>query len=68
MLVLIDQFEELFRFARRDHAVARSAAEAAKAEQHNDALAFVDLLLSAAKQRNPRVYIALTMRSDFLGE
>lgn len=52
VLVIVDQFEELFRF-----------------EQDRDtAAAFVKLLLAAAFDPNVRVYVLLTMRSDFLGD
>ncbi len=56
VLVLIDQFEELFRFKR------------SRREQGRDeSVAFVKLLLEAAGHREVPVYIALTMRSDFIG-
>ncbi|MEO6663213.1 MAG: WD40 repeat domain-containing protein [Rubrivivax sp.] len=58
LLVLVDQFEELFRFA--DLAKERGAAD--------DAPAFVKLLLEAAAQRELPIYVAITMRSDFLGD
>ncbi|MET0648627.1 MAG: penicillin-insensitive murein endopeptidase [Pyrinomonadaceae bacterium] len=57
LLVVIDQFEELFRFR---------AARAAAAD--DEASAFVKLLLEAARQRDVPVYVVLTMRSDFLGD
>ncbi|MBV9923447.1 MAG: ATP-binding protein [Acidobacteria bacterium] len=57
LLVVVDQFEELFRFR---------AARAAKAD--DEASAFVKLLLEAARQREVPVYVVLTMRSDFLGD
>ncbi len=57
LLVVIDQFEELFRFR---------AARAATAD--DEASAFVKLLLEAARQREVPVYVVLTMRSDFLGD
>jgi tetratricopeptide (TPR) repeat protein len=57
LLVVIDQFEELFRFR---------AARAAMAD--DEASAFVKLLLEAARQREVPVYVVLTMRSDFLGD
>ena len=68
VLVLIDQFEELFRFSRRDKSDNSGDDPSKKEDQTNDALAFVDMLLATANRRNPRVYVALTMRSDFLGE
>jgi tetratricopeptide (TPR) repeat protein len=57
LLVVIDQFEELFRFR---------AARAVAAD--DEASAFVKLLLEAARQRDVPVYVVLTMRSDFLGD
>lgn len=50
LLLLVDQFEELFRFRKREE---------------NQATAFVALLLEACE--HPDIYVALTMRSDFLG-
>lgn len=58
LLLVVDQFEELFRFER----VARTE------EYHNDAAAFVKLLLESARQRNVPIYVVMTMRSDFLGD
>lgn len=58
VLVVVDQFEELFRFAR-----------VAESEQYqNDAAAFVKLLLAAARQKEISIYVVITMRSDFLGD
>src|SRR5262245_17947120 len=93
LLVIVDQFEELFRFAR----------EAKSTRYENDAAAFVKLLLEPSRQyqleqealrqklqqqklsheetrreeasvreearkRDVRIYVVLTMRSDFLGD
>ncbi|HEX8142872.1 MAG TPA: hypothetical protein VF553_09770 [Pyrinomonadaceae bacterium] len=58
LLVVVDQFEELFRFAR-----------ASRDERYNyEAAGFVKLLLEAARQREFAIYVVLTMRSDFLGD
>jgi WD40 repeat protein len=58
LLVVVDQFEELFRFAR-----------VSGSEQYRyEASAFVKLLLDAARQREHAIYVVLTMRSDFLGD
>ncbi len=54
LLILVDQFEELFRF--RD------------AKNMNEQDAFIDLLLKTADQREFPVYIVITMRSDYLGD
>lgn len=61
LLVVADQFEELFRY----RALA-DAGDAARAGE--DATAFVNLLLEAAAQREQPIYVVLTMRSDFLGD
>jgi energy-coupling factor transporter ATP-binding protein EcfA2 len=57
LLVVVDQFEELFRF-RRNVRIKDSGEEAA---------AFVRLLLESTSQEETPVYVVLTMRSDFLG-
>ena len=58
LLVVVDQFEELFRFR-----AARSLSSPG-----DDASAFVKLLLEAAQQREVSIYVVPTMRSDFLGD
>jgi energy-coupling factor transporter ATP-binding protein EcfA2 len=61
LLVLVDQFEEIFTYA---DAGGRAAADESEA--------FIALLLAAAEQARrqldqPGLYVALTMRTDFLG-
>jgi hypothetical protein len=56
LLLVVDQFEEIFRFKR----------EAKGAEDEADA--FVQLLLAAAEQAEVKIYVVLTMRSDYLGD
>jgi tetratricopeptide (TPR) repeat protein len=53
LLILVDQFEELFRYG--DYA-AREEAEA-----------FVSLLLESAACSNVRIHVVITMRSEYLG-
>jgi WD40 repeat protein/energy-coupling factor transporter ATP-binding protein EcfA2 len=55
-LILVDQFEELFRLKGANNASAS-----------NDGLAFVNLLLESVRSDKP-IYVAITMRSDFIGE
>jgi len=57
-LVLIDQFEELFRFRKQD----------IYKESINESLAFVNLLTEAMQNEELPIYVAITMRSDFVGE
>jgi hypothetical protein len=63
LLVVADQFEELFRYRTMKTASANG-------EQHRsqEAVAFVNLLLEAGAQTSVPIYIVLTMRSDFLGD
>jgi len=58
VFVLVDQFEELFRFIRADR----------NEETINEAAAYVNLLIKSISQTEVPVYIALTMRSDFIGD
>jgi energy-coupling factor transporter ATP-binding protein EcfA2 len=54
-LILVDQFEELFRFALwRGH--------------EDEAAEFVQTLLALVEQEKFPVFVVLTMRSDFLGD
>src|SRR5215471_872805 len=55
-LLVVDQFEEIFRF------------QDAGQRQQEAANEFVSLLLEAAAQREVPIYVVLTMRSDFIGE
>ncbi|MCP4697778.1 MAG: WD40 repeat domain-containing protein [Gammaproteobacteria bacterium] len=58
LLIVVDQFEELFRF-RQDPDNRR---------MHEQSLAFIQLLLEACADRTVSIYILLTLRSEFLGE
>lgn len=57
-LILVDQFEELFRF-KDDSLNANSV---------NETLGFINLLMEAINYEDEPIYIAITMRSDFIGE
>jgi len=63
LLVVVDQFEELFRY-RQLEAVGRGG------DQHSseEAAAFVNLLLEVKQQENRPIFVVMTMRSDFLGD
>ncbi len=54
LLILIDQFEELFRFEREGGG--------------DESRAFVNLMLETARATDVSAYIVLTMRTDFLGQ
>ena len=54
VLLVVDQFEEIFRYHRQ--------------EDPDEAQAFVSLLLTSAEQREIPIYVVITMRSDYLGD
>lgn len=58
LLIYIDQFEELFR----DHT------DDSTEKIDNEAAVYVNLLLEAIKQKRVPIYIALSMRSDYIGD
>lgn len=58
ILLMVDQFEELFRFKK-----SRSGSSSI-----NESEAFVKLLVEAVRQNDIPIYTILTMRSDFIGE
>jgi len=55
LLVLVDQFEEIFRYSERG------------AAQGDEADAFVNLLLASYRAAEASIYVVITMRTDFLG-
>lgn len=58
IFLLVDQFEELFRFLKSDQ----------EEDAINEAAAFVNLLIKSISQSEIPIYVALTMRSDFIGD
>ncbi|MGH9893591.1 MAG: AAA family ATPase, partial [bacterium] len=61
VMVVVDQFEELFAFrrtgARREDVISR-----------DEAAGFVRLILRSCSDPEGRVWVVLTMRSDFIGD
>ena len=57
LLLVVDQFEEIFRYRKQTQNV-------------NDADAFVSLLLAStqSQQLDVPIYVVITMRSDFIGD
>ena len=58
-LILIDQFEELFRF---------KDSETSDASSLNETLNFINLLMQGINNEETPIYVTITMRSDFIGE
>jgi hypothetical protein len=56
LLIIVDQFEEIFRF------------EGASGGDADEATAFVRLLMEAISAASPGIHVLLTMRLDFLGD
>ena len=56
LLILVDQFEEIFRFRQSGSKASEEAAD------------FIELILEASWQEELPIYVILTMRSDFLGD
>lgn len=58
LLLVIDQFEELFQFRR----------ETLTTDAGDSASVFANLLINSVDQREVPIYVVLTMRTDFLGD
>jgi len=58
LLIVVDQFEELFRF---------NSSQSDRGSR-DEAAAFVKMLVEAAMQQELSIYVVLTMRSDFFGD
>ncbi|HBP54945.1 MAG TPA: hypothetical protein DD687_03225, partial [Verrucomicrobiales bacterium] len=56
LLIVVDQFEEIFRFRRMTGISEEEAGH------------FIRLLLEASQDESCPIYVVLTMRSDFLGD
>ena len=66
VLLLVDQFEELFRFANLGSESSLDAATAA--ERRDEATAIVRLLLTPTRAPQLPIHVVVTMRSDFIGD
>ncbi len=62
VLLIADQFEEIFSYLREEQAAGRGA------EAQEQARALVRRLLDAAAEPNLRIYVLMVMRSDYLGD
>ncbi|MEO0943126.1 MAG: WD40 repeat domain-containing protein, partial [Cyanobacteria bacterium J06642_12] len=68
LLVVVDQFEELFRFRKSGAGRGDLGRGDLGGGGTDEAAAFVKLLLAAVQQQEQPIYVVLTMRSDFLGD
>ena len=58
VLLIVDQFEENFRYRKLE----------GRTSNIDDSSLFVSLLVEAVRMQREPIYVALTMRSDFIGE
>jgi tetratricopeptide (TPR) repeat protein len=65
VVLVIDQFEELFRYAA---AASGAAPNGDEVRARDEATQFVQLLLEASRTPSNRINVMLTMRSDFIGD
>jgi len=65
VLIVVDQFEELFTFRRVE---AETGTKAARFAPRDEAATFVRLLLHACAEPGGRIAVIITMRSDFIGD
>ena len=72
LLLLVDQFEEIFAFRGGSGDLPDARIDPAKRREllrrRQEAFAFVDLLIQLARTAAPSVYVVVTMRTDFLGD
>ena len=66
LVLVVDQFEELFRYAAAG--AARTNVTADDARARDEAAQFVQLLLEASRAPLQKIHVVLTMRSDFIGD
>lgn len=64
IFLMVDQFEELFRFAKAGTARSR----ASHSRWRDKAANFVQLLLEGSRTPAHRLHVLITMRSDFIGD
>jgi hypothetical protein len=66
LILVVDQFEELFRFGLAGLGYRRGGVE--EARRREEATQFVQILLDADRRRIENVRVLITMRSDFIGD
>ena len=66
LILVVDQFEELFRFGLAGLGQRRAGVD--EARQRDEAAQFVQILLDADRRRIENVRVLITMRSDFIGD
>jgi tetratricopeptide (TPR) repeat protein len=65
LVLVVDQFEELFRYMSTS---PRQADRIETIRRHDQATDFVQLLLAATRNHDSPIRVVITMRSDFIGD
>ncbi len=65
LLLVVDQFEELFRYVTQEPSTVE---EPEPALSRDEAAQFVQLLLEGARASTREIHVVITMRSDFIGD
>ena len=68
LLLLVDQFEEIFRFGLYAEEKEVTEETIDKERRRDEAADFVSIMLGLAQQQDLPIYVVMTMRSDFLGD
>ncbi len=68
VLLLVDQFEEIFRFGSFNDSPDPAEDPDEREGRRAEAVDFVSMLLELTRRAELPVYVVLTMRSDFLGD
>lgn len=68
LLLLVDQFEEIFRFGSYALSDEQTANDPAVLKRRNECSDFVSIMLELAHAAGLPIYVVMTMRSDFLGD
>ena len=61
LLIIIDQFEEIFRYEENDSHVISDV-------EFNNVMILVDILIHSSNQEELKIYNIITIRSDYLGK
>jgi hypothetical protein len=68
LLLLVDQFEEIFRFGAFAATEEQAMGDEELVKKRDEASEFVMIMLELANHPSLPVYVVMTMRSDFLGD
>jgi WD40 repeat protein len=68
ILIVADQFEEIFRYRTAGEATEGGPADKELLAWREESQTLVNLLLESTRQASPQIYVVITLRSDYLGD